>query len=86
MVNAFTAGRVLRKAIANTLKFLRAESGLSQEQLGFEAHLHRTFISQLERGLKSPTVDTLYDICRVLKITPSEFLARVDARIKSQKR
>jgi DNA-binding XRE family transcriptional regulator len=86
LVNAFTAGRVLRNAIANTLKFLRSERGLSQEELGFEANLHRTFISQLERGLKSPTVDSLYAICRVLDITPSEFLSPVDARLKGKRR
>ncbi|MEP6668038.1 MAG: helix-turn-helix transcriptional regulator [Chthoniobacter sp.] len=77
---------MLRKAIANTLKFLRSERGLSQEQLGLEAKLHRTFISQIERGLKRPTVESLYAICRVLKITPSEFLALVDARLTKHTR
>jgi len=34
---------------------LRKRNGLSQEELGFQAEVHRTYISQLERGLKSPT-------------------------------
>ena len=77
---------MLRKAFAKVLKNLRSAKGLSQEELGFEANLHRTFISQLERGLKSPTLDTLYDICAVLKISAPEFLALVDLEIKGRRR
>ncbi len=76
---------MLRKAFAKTLKKLRSEKGLSQEALGLHADLHRTFISQLERGLKSPTIDSLYEICEVLKISPSEFLSRVDLEIKGRR-
>jgi transcriptional regulator with XRE-family HTH domain len=77
---------VLRKAFAKTLKTLRSEKELSQEELGFRANLHRTFISQLERGLKSPTLDSLYELCGVLGISPSAFLARVDSEIKGRRR
>jgi transcriptional regulator with XRE-family HTH domain len=78
---------VSRKAFAKILKSLRSEKGLSQEELGFRANLHRTFISQLERGLKSPTLDTLYDLCGVLGITASALLEMVETEAaKSQLR
>lgn len=38
---------------------LRRRLGLSQEELGFRAEVHRTYISQLERGLKSPTLSMI---------------------------
>ncbi|MHA3772636.1 helix-turn-helix domain-containing protein [Verrucomicrobiota bacterium sgz303538] len=69
---------MLRKAFASVLKSLRAEKGLSQEELGFRANLHRTYISQLERGQKSPTLDSVSEICAVLDIRVSELLRRVE--------
>lgn len=53
-------------AIAKTLKKSREGAGISQEQLAFKANLHRTYISQLERGLKSITVKTLFKITESL--------------------
>lgn len=63
-------GRELQKA--------RKAAGLSQEQLGFEARLDRTYISQLENNKKSPTVAALFRLCKALGIKPSEFVARVE--------
>ncbi|GGA02682.1 helix-turn-helix domain-containing protein [Okeania sp. KiyG1] len=47
----------LAEAFGRVLKQKREALKLSQEELGFEAGLHRTYISLLERGLKSPTID-----------------------------
>jgi transcriptional regulator with XRE-family HTH domain len=51
---------------------------MSQEDLAFDAGVHRTYVSMLERDLKSPTVDVLFRLCRALKIKPSQFIARVE--------
>jgi transcriptional regulator with XRE-family HTH domain len=40
----------------------RVKRGLSQEELAHQSGLHRTYISQIERGLKSPTLATIYAI------------------------
>jgi len=55
-------------AIAKVLKRVREEKGISQERLAFNANLHRTYISQLERGIKSITVKTLFKITKFLNI------------------
>ena len=44
----------------------RRGAGLSQEALAFRCKLHPTYISQLERGLKSPTVRVLRVIAEVV--------------------
>jgi transcriptional regulator with XRE-family HTH domain len=62
-------------AIGTVLKRLREEQGLSQEQLGFKAELHRTFVSQLERGLKSPSLKTLDRLAAVLGLKTSRVVA-----------
>jgi transcriptional regulator with XRE-family HTH domain len=63
-------GAELRKA--------REEAKMTQEDLSFAAEIDRTYVSQLERNLKSPTVDTLFRICDALGIAASELLARVE--------
>jgi transcriptional regulator with XRE-family HTH domain len=65
------------QAIANVLREQREKKDLSQEQLSFDAELHRTYISQLERGLKSVTVKTLIRITTVLEIEIDVFMKKV---------
>ncbi|MEW6495915.1 MAG: helix-turn-helix transcriptional regulator [Cyanobacteriota bacterium] len=57
---------------------LRAAKGWSQEHLAEVANLHRTYISQLERGLKSPSVRVLYQITTALGVTMSALLEVVE--------
>ena len=64
-------------AIANVLRKTRENRGISQEQLAFKADLHRTYISQLERGLKSVTVKTLFKITQSLEVELDEFIKQV---------
>ena len=56
----------------------RKLSGLSQEKLAELADIHRTYISQIERGLKSPTLETIFSICSALKIKPSQFIKDIE--------
>jgi transcriptional regulator with XRE-family HTH domain len=53
-------------------------AGLTQEQLAYAANLHRTYVSQLERDLKSPTVDSLFRLCAAMNVRASQLLARVE--------
>ena len=63
---------------SENLLILRRRSGLSQEDLGFAADLHRTEISQLERGLRVPRIDTLVKLAASLEVAPSELLVGID--------
>ena len=68
--------------LGNELRKAREEAGLTQEQLSFAAKIDRTYISQLENGHKSPTVDVLLRLCDALGVSASDFLARVEATRK----
>ncbi|MEQ1795026.1 MAG: helix-turn-helix transcriptional regulator [Nitrospira sp.] len=57
---------------------LRKRIGLSQEELGFRAEVHRTYISQLERGLKSPTLGMILKLSRALKVSASRIVATTE--------
>jgi transcriptional regulator with XRE-family HTH domain len=60
------------------LRKARIENGLSQEELADLAGLHRTYISQIERGLKSPSLRSLEQIANGLGIALSELLRRLE--------
>jgi len=76
----------IEKAVGRELKFCRTKKGISQEKLGFEASLHRTYISLIERGLKSPTMNTLVRFCAALEIPPDEFLKHVMQRVAGKRK
>jgi len=52
----------------------RERSGLSQEELGMRAELHRTAVGQLERGQRIARADTLVKLAGSLGVTPEELL------------
>jgi len=53
---------------------------LSQEDLGFKSGYHRTYISLLERGKKSPSLQTIFRLSEALNIDPSELIKQVQSR------
>jgi transcriptional regulator with XRE-family HTH domain len=66
------------RAFGQALRGVREARGISQEDLALEAGFDRTFISLLERGLRSPTVRTLVRLAEVLKVRPSNILRRME--------
>lgn len=66
------------KLFGANLAHYREAAGLSQEQTGFMADLHRTEISQLERGLRVARIDTVVKLAGALGITPCELLDGIE--------
>jgi transcriptional regulator with XRE-family HTH domain len=60
--------------IAQRVRQLRKIHKLSQEKLAEKAGLHPTFIGNIERAEKNPTITTLEKIAQAFKITLSELL------------
>lgn len=46
----------IQQRLGANLRKLRTAKGWSQEQFAFEAGIHRTYVSDLERGARNPTV------------------------------
>ena len=57
-----------RQLLAKNLRALRRRSGCSQEELADLAGLHRTYLSQVERGIVNVTVDNLQRLADVLDV------------------
>ena len=60
--------------VGQNIKRLRNAKELSQEQFAFEADLHRTYISDIERGNRNPTITVLEKIANALGVWPGELL------------
>lgn len=64
--------------IGDEIRRERQKAKLSQEKLAEEAGIHRTYVSLMERGIKSPTVTMLFKVCKAMKVRPSRLIARVE--------
>lgn len=69
-------------AFGKTLRKYRIKKDLTQEELGLDAGLRRTFISSLELGQKQPSLLTIQKLCLVLDISMSKFLQAVEKEIQ----
>lgn len=66
------------KAFGQVLREIRQDCKISQEKLGLDSGYHRTYISLLERGEKSPTLTTIYNLSKTLGIRPSLMIERIE--------
>lgn len=69
-------------AFGKVLRRLRIEVGLTQENLGFEADLRRTYVSILELGQQQPSLTTIIKIAQALNLTPGSLMDMVIDEIK----
>lgn len=64
----------LRLIFAKNVRLVRINSSISQEDLGHECNLDRTFISSVERGVRNISVDNIEKIAAALRIDPRDLL------------
>lgn len=70
---AIAFGRALRKE--------RGEAGLTQAQLAESVGMNRTHLSSMERGLKAPTITTIYRIAICLGKAPAFLVSRTSEEL-----
>jgi len=57
---------------------LRKEKGISQDKLAWEGDMARSFISEVERGLRNPTLTNICKLSNALGVKTSELFSLVD--------
>lgn len=70
------------EAFGAVLRELRTDAGLTQEQLGFEAGVRRTFVSVLELGQQQPSLSTVFKISAALGLSAGELISLVEQRVR----
>ena len=69
-------------AFGKVIRELRVNAGLTQEQLGFEADLRRTFVSLLELGQQQPTITTIFKLSYALNVPASKIVELVELELE----
>lgn len=57
---------------------------MTQEELAHEASVDRSYLSELERDLKSPTVDFLIRLCKAMDASAGAIVTQVEQKQKSK--
>jgi len=71
--------------IIDKIKEIRIKNGVSQMELSLRSNLSQSFIANLEKGKKHPSVLTLIRIADALNVNPQEFFPIfVDSSTKEQ--
>jgi len=74
MLDAIIVGKVIQE--------LREKKGFSQEVLSGFADIGRTHLSMIERGIRKPTLDTLFKISNALDVKASEIVQKIELELK----
>jgi len=67
----------INKVFGRRVAELRRKQFLSQEEFAFKCSLHRTYIGAIERGEKSPTLNTIERIAKGLNVTIAELFIQL---------
>jgi transcriptional regulator with XRE-family HTH domain len=65
----------IRQRLASNLRRLRGEHGWSQEDYADRAGIHRTYVSDIERGARNPTITVVEKLAVPFGIAPSDLIA-----------
>jgi len=68
----------ISEAFGLILRQARQDKGLTQQKLGELAGLHRTYISLLERGQRTPTLDVLFRLVEALGVSASDLVKELE--------
>lgn len=64
----------LIQLLGENVRSLRKELGLSQEELAFQAGMKRSYLSDLERGVRNPSVRALGRLAEAMSVSPGSLL------------
>ena len=72
------------EAFGLVLRELRIKNGLTQEGLGFEAEIQRTYVSILELGQQQPSLTTILKVAGALGVSAGELVQMVEIKVAQE--
>lgn len=71
-------------AVGKTIKRLRKEKKISQEKLAEAINSHQVYISEIERGLKIPSLPVLHQMAIAFGMSLTELVSYIEMELKDQ--
>lgn len=71
------------EALGRVIRERRVSLGMSQEELADKSGLHRTYVSDVERGIRNLTLGALWFICNGLNISLSQIVNQMENRAEA---
>ena len=68
----------IRERFGDAVRHRREELGLNQEELAHRAGIHRTYLSDIERGQRNVALVNIENLARALELKMSELFAAVE--------
>jgi len=75
--------KAIQRNFGRVLRDFRDDAGISQERLANDSGLHKNYVGEVERGLKSPSLKTITALASTLGVLPSELLREAEKRASS---
>ena len=72
----------IKKRFGCAIKQRRQELGISQEELSFRSGLHRTYISDIERGFRNLSLENIEKLAKALKVKVSTLFSKYGVEIE----
>ena len=64
----------IRQRLGRNVRALREAKAWSQEAFAHEAGIHRTYVSDIERGARNPTITMVEKLAKPLGVSPGQLL------------
>lgn len=77
-------GKDIAKHLGSVIKEIRFAKNISQEKLAELGDLDRSYVSEIERGVKIASVVTVFKLAHALEIEPSKIIQKLEEQIKFQ--
>ena len=74
----------IAKVFGDRIRNLRNERDWNQEELAHRANIHQTYVGQIERGEKSPTIETIEKIAYALETSMENLFKYIEPSSESK--
>jgi len=80
-ITPYTLFMQMNMAVAETIKALRKQKGVSQEKLADAIDSHQVYISEIEKGKKIPSLTILYNFAVFFNISLTELVSMIEKKL-----
>lgn len=77
----YTVFMQMNMAVAETIKALRKQKGVSQEKLADAIDSHQVYISEIEKGKKIPSLTILHNFAIFFNISLTELVSMIEKKL-----